>query len=123
MFAKRLFNFAGIYGLIVLVPQYFLESQIGRDQPPAITHPEYFYGFVGVAVSWQIAFLIIARDPRRYRLLIIPGILEKISFGGAAIVLFLMQRLSPLVLGFAAIDLLFAGLFIVAFTQLPCERE
>jgi hypothetical protein len=54
-FAKYVFNIAGVYGLIVLTPQYFVERQIGVDYPPAITHPEYFYGFVGVAVSWQDA--------------------------------------------------------------------
>ncbi len=37
-FAKWVFRIAGIYGLIVLVPMYFTESQISRDFPPAITH-------------------------------------------------------------------------------------
>ena len=60
-FSRWLFRIAGIYGLIVLVPQYFLESKIGEQTPPAITHPEYFYGFVGVGIAWQIAFLIIAQ--------------------------------------------------------------
>lgn len=50
-FTSRLFLIAGIYGLLVLVPQYFLEEKNGRDYPPAITHPEYYYGFVGVAVA------------------------------------------------------------------------
>jgi len=119
----RLFNFAGIYGLLVLLPQYFLEYRIGQDQPPPITHPEYFYGFVGIAVSWQVAFLIIAKDPPRYRLLIIPAMIEKVSFGGAAIVLYLQQRLSPVVLGFATIDLILAGLFLVAYRQLSQLKE
>jgi hypothetical protein len=58
---------AGIYGLIVLVPQLFSESRIARDYPPVITHPEYFYGFLGVAIAWQLCFLVIAKDPVRYR--------------------------------------------------------
>ncbi len=41
-FSKIVFLIAGIYGLLVLTPMYFLESKIGRDAPPAITHPEYF---------------------------------------------------------------------------------
>ncbi|MDB5388498.1 MAG: hypothetical protein JWM11_4144 [Planctomycetaceae bacterium] len=114
-FAKWVFCIAGIYGLIVLAPQYFLEIQVGLDYPPAITHPEYFYGFVGVGVSWQVAFLVLAQDPQRYRPLMIPAILEKISFGFAAIVLFSQQRLPAVVLGFAVIDLIFAGLFVAAF--------
>jgi len=42
---------AGIYGIAVIAPQYFMEAQVGRDYPPAITHPEYFYGFVGVGLA------------------------------------------------------------------------
>jgi len=57
-FAKIVFLVAGIYGLLILTPMYFLENKIGRDTPPAITHPEYFYGFVGVALAWQVLFLV-----------------------------------------------------------------
>jgi hypothetical protein len=39
-FAKRVFLIAGVYGVLVLAPQYFLEARIGRDFPPPITHPE-----------------------------------------------------------------------------------
>lgn len=53
LFARYLFCFAAIYGFLVLVPQYFLEEHIGRDYPPPITHPEHFYGFLGVALAWQ----------------------------------------------------------------------
>lgn len=117
MFAKRLFLVAGIYGLIVLAPQYFLEAKIGRDTPPAITHPEYFYGFVGVALAWQVAFLIISRDPVRYRPMMIPGILEKLGFGIAAVVLHAQGRLAPQMLAAGIVDLVLAGLFAAAFVQ------
>lgn len=30
-FAQRVFTWSGIYGLIVLTPQYFMASRIGRD--------------------------------------------------------------------------------------------
>src|SRR6185436_341363 len=106
MFARWLFRLAGIYGLLVLLPQYFLENQVGVDHPPAITHPEYFYGFIGVGVAWQVAFLVIGQDPPRYRLLMIPAVLEKATFGIAAIVLFAQQRLPGAVLGFGIIDLI-----------------
>lgn len=45
-FARRVFLVAGIWGLLIMVPQYVLEDRIGRLTPPPITHPEYFYGFV-----------------------------------------------------------------------------
>ena len=31
---RRLFWFAGIYGLIILAPQYLMERRIGIDFPP-----------------------------------------------------------------------------------------
>jgi len=116
-FARRVFLIAGIYGLIVLVPQYFLEGQIGRDSPPAITHPEFFYGFVGVALAWQVAFLIIARDPARFRPIMIPGMLEKISFGVAAIALFAQGRLAGTMLLGGIVDLVWCALFVAAYWQ------
>ncbi len=118
MFARWLFRLAGIYGLLVLLPQYFLENRVGVDNPPAITHPEYFYGFIGVGVAWQVAFLVIGHDPPRYRMLILPAILEKATFGIAAIVLFAQQRLSSPILILAIIDLVLSVLFAAAFWQL-----
>jgi hypothetical protein len=118
-FAKRLFLVAAVYGVIGLVPQYFMEAKNGRDFPPAITHPEFFYGFIGVALAWQVMFLIIARDPQRYRLAMLPGALEKIGFGGAAVVLYLQGRLAAQTLGFGIVDLVFALLFVIAFRKTP----
>lgn len=117
-FARRVFLIAGLYGVLVLVPQFFLEGKIGRDYPPAITHPEYFYGFVGVALAWQVLFLILARDPLRYRLMIIPAILEKLAFGLAVIVLFAQQRVQATLLFAAGVDFLLAVLFVVAWRRL-----
>ena len=116
-FARIVYTVAGIYGLLVLLPQYFLEEKTGRDYPPAITHPEYYYGFIGVALAWQILFLILARDPLRYRALMIPTILEKAGFGVAAVVLFLLARLSPVMLGAGIIDLILGALFAVAYAK------
>jgi hypothetical protein len=117
VFASRLFLIAGIYGLVVLGPHYFMEAKVGRDSGVAVTHPEYFYGFVGVALAWQFVFLVVARDPVRYRLVMLPGILEKLSFGVAAIVLVAQGRLSGLMLAGGIGDLVFAVLFAIAFVQ------
>ena len=116
-FAKRLFLIAGIYGLIVLVPQFFTEAETGRDFPPAITHPEYYYGFVGAAVAWQVLYLILAKDPVRYRPMMILGALAKASFGFAVVALYLQQRVSTLVLCFATVDLILGALFVVAYAK------
>jgi hypothetical protein len=121
--ARLVFLIAGIYGLIVLLPQYFLEGKIGRDFPPPITHPEFYYGFIGVTVPWQILFLIISRNPARYRLMMIPAILEKALFPIAVVFLFLQHRVSPLILGPATIDLLLGVLFVTAFVKTRADQS
>lgn len=122
-FAKRVFLGAAIYGLIVLLPQYFLEDKTGRDFPPAITHPEYYYGFVGVAVAWQIVFLIISRDPVRYRPIMLAAILEKASFGLPAIALYVTGRLSGQMLAAGLIDLTLGVLFVLAYKRTGAETH
>lgn len=114
-FARWMFGLAGTYGLLLLLPYYFMEDLIGREYPPAITHPEFFYGFVGTAAAWQVAFLVIARDPMRYRSLMPAAILEKATFGFAAIWLFQQGRIPASVLAFAGIDLLLGLGFVAAF--------
>lgn len=117
-FARIVFRVAGIYGLLVLFPQYFMEQQLGRDYPPPITHPEHFYGFVGVALAWQLAYLLISRDPVRFRPFMIVAVLAKASFGIAVLVLFLQNRVPGLVLAFSSIDLLLGALFFLAWLRL-----
>lgn len=114
-FARMVFTGAGIYGLIVLLPQYFLAARIGRDTPPIITHLEYFYGFTGVAVAWQVVFLMIGRDPERYAPLMLPAVLEKLAFGGPAIALYARGQLPGSVLLFGLLDLTLGALFVASW--------
>lgn len=116
-FARRVFTLAAVYGLVVMLPQYFLEQQNGLRNPPAITHPEYYYGFIGVVIAWQVLFLILAQNPLRYRPMMLPAVLEKVVFGFAAIVLFMQQRLSAEMLGAGLIDLVLGSLFVVAYLR------
>lgn len=116
-FARRVFTIAGIYGLAVLVPMYWLEERVSLDAPPAITHPEYFYGFIGVAVAWQVAFLIIGRDPARYRPLMLAAIIEKASFVIAVAVLFWLKRVEVPTLVVGSADLLLGTLFAAAYVK------
>jgi len=114
-FARRVFLLAGIYGIVVLLPQYFVEW--GLDLPAPMAQPEHFYGFIGVALSWQFVFLLIARDVERYRPLMLMGVLEKLSFSLAVVMLYAADRVSAGVLGAGAIDLALGALFVLAFVS------
>jgi hypothetical protein len=61
-FAEWVFLLAGITGILQVIPPYFLEEQFGRDHPPPVNHPEFYYGFFGVTLSWQVMFLVIGTD-------------------------------------------------------------
>lgn len=116
-FARRVFLGAGAYGILALAPQYFLEDKLGRDYPPAITHPEHYYGFIGVALAWQLAFLVIASDVRRFRPLMPVAVVEKLVFAIPAFALLAAGRVAPAVAVFGAIDLLLAVLFSLAWLR------
>ncbi len=120
-FAKIVFSCAGIWGILILSPLYFMFDVIGRRDPPPITHPAFYYGFVGVGLSWQAAFLIIATNPSRFRPFMVAGMIEKFSYGAALVVLFLQHRLHAPDLTFGAVDLLFGVLFVFAFLQTKAQ--
>lgn len=118
-FAKIVFWIAAIWGVLVITPLYFMFDLIGRKDPPPITHPAFFYGFVGAALAWQIAFFFIASDPVRYRPLMIASIFEKVSYGAEVVVLVLQARTSSSDLLFAGSDLLLGLLFVAAYRMTP----
>jgi hypothetical protein len=118
-FAKIVFWVAGIWGFLVLTPLYFMFDLISRNDPPPITHPGFFYGFVGLGLAWQVAFIVIATDPVRFRPLMIPCILEKVSWSAAVIILVLQGRMHKSDLVFAGTDLLLGLLFLIAYFKTP----
>jgi uncharacterized membrane protein YccC len=114
-FAKVVFWMAGIWGFLVITPLYFIFNLIGQKDPPPITHPGFFYGFVGCALAWQVAFCFIATDPARYRPLMLPSVLEKATYAIAIVVLVLESRTRPSDLVFAGTDSLLLILFVLAY--------
>lgn len=117
-FAKITFLVAAIWGLLELTPLYFMFNVIGRQDPPAITHPAFYYGFLGVALSWQVGFLIIAADPVRLRPIIPAAILEKFTYAATLIVLYAQGRLHASDLPFGVVDLLLGTLFVMAWGKI-----
>lgn len=122
-FARIVFWIAGVWGLLILTPLYFLFDTIGRTTPPPITHPGFYYGFVGVALAWQVAFFVIGGDPGRFRPMMIPAILEKLLYGISLAVLYFEGR-TPRSEMTGFIDLVFGMLFIIAYLKSkPHERR
>ena len=121
-FTGIVYRTAGIYGLLVTLPLYWMEDRIGRDTPPTITHPEYFYGFIGVVVAWQIVFLLIARDPAHFRAIMPVTLVEKLGFGLPALALYAQHRLPRGMLAFGLLDLVWATLFVACFVATSPRR-
>ena len=116
-FAKFTFVGAGIWGITVLTPLYWLVDLTGRSYSSPTDYPHFFYGFLSVAMAWQIAFLVIGSNPARYRPLMIPGMLEKLGHVGGVAVLYWNARISVADAQAAIPDLLLAILFMVAFAK------
>jgi hypothetical protein len=117
-FARRLFFWSGVYGILLLTPLFFLEHRVGQALPPATNHPEQYYAFLGVALAWQFVFLLIARDPLRYRPLMLLATAEKLLSGGAVLGLFMLERIAVSVVLPFFIDLFCGLLFVIAYLRL-----
>jgi hypothetical protein len=121
-FARRVFGLAAVYGFVSLVPMYFIERRLMVQLPPPLTHPEFYYGFVGVALAWQVLFVLIAREPARLRPAMLPAVLEKLSWGIGVLVLVSLGRVGSFFVPAAVIDLVLAALFLAAWRRVGDAR-
>ena len=121
-FARIVFVIAGLWGFAILTPFYFLFDFVGRSYPPPVTHPDLYYGFVGVTLVWQLAFLIIATDPIRYRPLMAAAILEKAVYVATMGILYVKGQLVAGQVAVVGPDFILGTLFVVAFLKTP-ERH
>jgi hypothetical protein len=109
-FATRLFRIAAIYGVIVLLPLYFIDV----PDPYRLN----LVGFAGVTLVFQGMFWIIARDPLRFLPLIALSVFEKLAFGVPAIAFWARGQTDGVTAAFGAIDLLFGAAFLLAYARL-----
>jgi hypothetical protein len=107
--ARWIFLIAGLYGVLALTPAFL-------TAPPTGTAPEFYYGFLGLALVWQLAFFVIASDPARYRPLMPIAILEKLSFFATCLTLYFTgaMAVSPIFIG-GMIDGVLMALFALAW--------
>jgi len=118
-FAKYLFTIAGIWGILVITPLFFIFNQIAEKDPPPVTHPLFYYGFAGVGLAWQFVFLVIGSNPVRFRPFMLVGILEKLGYFLPAVILYQQHRVKPFDVGLACGDALLAVLFLIAYLKTP----
>ncbi len=118
-FAKYLFLLAGISGIVLLFPLYFIET---GTEATAISHPAFYYGFIGVALAFQVLFIIISFDLYKYRMAIIPCIIEKFSFAVPVIILYFQNSVPNTILGAGIMDLVLGILFAIVFLAKPQRR-
>ena len=116
-FAKIVFWIAGIWGVLVLTPLFFIFDSIGRNDPPPVTHPGFYYGFATVGLTFQFVFMVIATDPVRFRPVMIPAVFEKMSYVVAMLAVYLQGRVHSVDLIFPGVDFLLGLLFVAAFLK------
>ena len=113
-FAKWVFTIGGIWGVLIVAPLFFLETTLA-GRLGAFSHPDTYYGFAASTLVWQFAYLVIARDPERYRPFMLLGALGKVLYFGSCWALVLAGRVQPLVALVVTPDIVLAGLFVVAW--------
>jgi len=119
IFAKRVFQAAGIYGAAVILLGYAAYLLGAGDEASAVVtnRPEFVHGFFLVTFAWQIAFLIIASDPMRYRLLMLAAMLEKFPFTLAVLLLYAQGETTAMFLALGLIDGVLGVLFGIAYVM------
>jgi hypothetical protein len=116
-FAKYVFIIAGIWGIAVLTPFYWLVDVTGRQYAPPTEYPHFFYGFFAITMAWQFAFLVIGSNPVRFRPLMIPSMFEKFSYVVTLVVLYRQARISAADFQAVVPDLILGILFVAAFVK------
>lgn len=106
-----MFRGAAIYGVLSLVPLYFL--------PMPRMSPETYYGFIGCALVFQWLFWIIGGDPVKYRPLMLAAVAEKLVFSVPALFLIAWGRTPAVVAVFAIMDLILGAGFLIARNRTP----
>jgi hypothetical protein len=118
-FPRFVFFGAGLWGLAVLLPLYFSTASIGGQHPSPATDPLFYFGFLAVTMAWQFGFLTIGSNPVRFRLVMIPAMLEKFIYIVTVVVLYARSRIAMSDVLITVPDLVLGVLFIVAFVRTP----
>jgi hypothetical protein len=116
-FARYTFIAAGVWGIAVLTPLFFLVDLTGRPYAAPAEYPHFFYGFLSVAWAWQIAFFVIGSNPGRFRPFMITAFIEKAGYVIGTTLLRSQGQISAPDASTAIPDALLLALFVVAFVK------
>jgi hypothetical protein len=109
--ARIVFGAAGLFGIAVLISLFRSPHAWGRRSAGP-----YYFGFATLALVGQIAFLVIAVDPCRFRPLMLVGVAKMWGFTLVAWVLHTQGRLVPEALAEGAVvDAVLGVAFVSAF--------
>jgi hypothetical protein len=95
----------------------------GRPYLPPANHPQFFYGFLSVAMAWQIAFLVIGSNPARFWPLMVPSVVEKLGHVTTVAVLYSQARIPAVDAQAAFPDLLLGVLFVIALARIWTTKD
>jgi len=70
--ATWIFRIAGVWGLIAVTPLFFADTA-------TLAAPVPYYGFAGLALAFQLLFLLVSTDPVRYRPVMLVCVFEKLA--------------------------------------------
>ena len=117
-FATWTYRLAAAWGVLVLAPLLVMRKALEAQSTP-FTHVEYYYGFLAVALVFQLVFFMVSRDPVRLRPLMPITALEKWSWGAVAWIAFAKGLTQQGVVFFATVDMAIGLVFLVAWTRTP----
>jgi len=107
-FARWVFWLAAAFGFAAVYPLYRMAGT------------SIYYGMIATLIAWQTAFVVIGVNPRRYRWLMIPAMLEK---GLWMITLFVLHARGEVdrrtIIVNAATHGLLGVLFLISFVITP----
>jgi hypothetical protein len=121
-FATIVLRAAGAWGIVVLLPLYFMFDEPGAHSAAVLSYPFSYFGFLSVALAWQVAFLVMASDPARFRPLMIPAMLEKFGHVATGTVLYAQSRIGAAEWRTVAPDLVLGILFVLAYRRTADAR-
>jgi hypothetical protein len=109
----------GLLGLLFLVVPGWLLGRFGIDPPNQFGYVQ-FSALLLLIFAWM--FVEIAREPSEHRMLIPYGVAMHLAYAGIVIWYWATSGLPALWKPFALFDLLWAGLFLLAYFALAARR-